>query len=128
MQVAGWRRAGEWLTTGDLGHLDPAGRLFLDGRLDNMIVSGGENVYPGPVAAVLTSHPDVEDAVLTAVADDEFGQRLRATLQVRAGSSLTEAQLRVWLRERLSRAEQPRDIVFVNRLARTATDKPLRDP
>ncbi|MCY1136365.1 SDR family NAD(P)-dependent oxidoreductase [Actinoplanes sp. Pm04-4] len=126
IQVRGWHPDGQWLATGDLGHLDPAGRLFVDGRLDDMIVSGGENVYAGPVAAILTSHPDVADALLEPVADPEFGQRLRATVEVLPGRTLTAAELRKWLDPRLSRAERPRDITVVAALPRTATGKLVR--
>jgi acyl-CoA synthetase (AMP-forming)/AMP-acid ligase II/short-subunit dehydrogenase len=127
IRVRGWHPDGSRLATGDLGHLDPAGRLFVDGRLDDMIVSGGENVYPGPVADVLTRHPDVTDVLLEAVADAEFGQRLRATVEVRPGSTLTAAELRDWAATRLSRAERPRDIGIVGQLRRTATGKPVRE-
>jgi acyl-CoA synthetase (AMP-forming)/AMP-acid ligase II/short-subunit dehydrogenase len=127
IRVRGWQSGGAWLGTGDLGHLDPAGRLFVDGRLDDMIVSGGENVYPGPVADVLTRHPDVTDVLLEAVPDTEFGQRLRATVEVRPGSTLTAGELRAWAAGRLSRAERPRDIAVVGRLRRTATGKPVRE-
>ncbi len=127
IQVRGWHPDGQWLATGDLGHVDLAGRLFVDGRLDDMIVSGGENVYTGPVAAILTSHPDVADALLEPVADAEFGQRLRAIVEVRPGRSLTADQLREWLDTRLSRAERPREITVVTALRRTATGKPVRE-
>ncbi|BEL04827.1 hypothetical protein Q0Z83_030180 [Actinoplanes sichuanensis] len=127
IRVRGWQPDGQWLGTGDLGHLDPAGRLFVDGRLDDMIVSGGENVYPGPVAAVLTAHPDVTDVLLEAVPDAEFGQRLRATVEVREGSALTVERLREWAANRLSRAERPRDLRLVPQLRRTATGKPVRE-
>ncbi len=128
VEVRGWEPDGSWRATGDLGRLDPVGRLFLAGRVDDMIVSGGENVYPGPVLEAILAYPAVEDAVLSTVADPEFGQRLRATVSARPGAALTEAQLRNWLRGRLSRAEQPRDIVIVDTLPRTATGKPLRPP
>jgi acyl-CoA synthetase (AMP-forming)/AMP-acid ligase II/short-subunit dehydrogenase len=123
VHVEGWQA--DRVATGDRGHLDPVGRLFLHGRMDDMIVSGGENVYPAPVAATLATHPDVDDAVLAPVPDAEFGQRLRAWVQVRPGSALTEAALREWLRGRLSRAEQPRDIELVAELPRTASGKPV---
>jgi acyl-CoA synthetase (AMP-forming)/AMP-acid ligase II/short-subunit dehydrogenase len=126
IQVRGWQPDGQWLATGDLGHVDLAGRLFVDGRLDDMIVSGGENVYAGPVAAILTSHPDVAEALLEPVADAEFGQRLRATVEVHPGRSLTAEELREWLDARLSRAERPREITVVTALRRTSTGKPLR--
>ncbi|OLB75404.1 MAG: hypothetical protein AUI14_21145 [Actinobacteria bacterium 13_2_20CM_2_71_6] len=123
--VDGWQPGGA--ATGDRGYLDRTGRLFLAGRVDDMIVSGGENVYPAPVAAALTSHPDVEDAVLAPVPDAEFGQRWCAWVQVRSGSGLTEPELRDWLRARLARAEQPRDLVLVDELPRTPTGKPVID-
>ncbi|GID91333.1 hypothetical protein Adi01nite_07450 [Amorphoplanes digitatis] len=127
IQVRGWHPDGRWLGTGDLGHVDPAGRLFVDGRLDDMIVSGGENVYPGPVEATITGHPDVADALVEPVADAEFGRRLRATVEVHPGRSLTAGQLRRWLETRLSPAERPRDITVVAALRRTATGKPVRN-
>jgi acyl-CoA synthetase (AMP-forming)/AMP-acid ligase II/short-subunit dehydrogenase len=126
IRVRGWHPDGSWFATGDLGHLDPAGRLFVDGRLDDMIVSGGENVYPGPVAAVLTGHPDVADVLLEPVPDAEFGQRLRATVEVRPGRDLTADRLRDWLEQRLSPAERPRDITVVTELRRNAAGKPIR--
>jgi acyl-CoA synthetase (AMP-forming)/AMP-acid ligase II len=92
-----------------------------------MIVSGGENVYAGPVAAILTSHPDVAEALLEPVADAEFGQRLRATVEVHPGRSLTAEELREWLDARLSRAERPREITVVTALRRTSTGKPVRN-
>jgi acyl-CoA synthetase (AMP-forming)/AMP-acid ligase II/short-subunit dehydrogenase len=127
IQVRGWHPDGRWSATGDLGHVDPAGRLFVDGRLDDMIVSGGENVYPGPVTAVLTSHPDVADALVEPVDDEEFGRRLRATVELLPGRALTVAELREWLGARLSRADRPREITIVAALRRTATGKPVRD-
>jgi acyl-CoA synthetase (AMP-forming)/AMP-acid ligase II/NAD(P)-dependent dehydrogenase (short-subunit alcohol dehydrogenase family) len=127
IRVQGWHPDGTWFATGDLGRLDPVGRLFVEGRLDDMIVSGGENVYPGPVTDVLTSHPDVADVLLEPVADAEFGQRLRATVEVLPGSALTAGQLRDWLTPRLSPAERPRDITVVTELRRNAAGKPLRD-
>jgi acyl-CoA synthetase (AMP-forming)/AMP-acid ligase II len=126
IEVRGWHPDGEWLPTGDLGHVDLAGRLFVDGRLDDMIVSGGENVYAGAVAAVVTSHPDVADALLEPVADEEFGRRLRATVELHPGRTLTAGQLRDWLAPRLPKAERPRDITVVEALPRTATGKPVR--
>ena len=113
VQVTGWLAGGAPVRTGDRGHLDPVGRLHLHGRLDDMIVSGGENVYPAPVAATLASHPAVADVQISAVPDDDFGQRLRAQVRVRPGANVTDQELRRWLTERLSRAEQPRDIEVV---------------
>ncbi|GIF69229.1 hypothetical protein Ais01nite_72640 [Asanoa ishikariensis] len=126
VRISGWQPNGAWLATGDLGHLDPAGRLLLDGRTDDMIVSGGQNVYPGPVADVIAGHPDVADVVLRPMTDEEFGQRLLATVEAHPGRTVTEADLREWLRHRLTRAELPRDIVIVTSIPRSATGKPTR--
>ncbi|MGZ4514282.1 MAG: AMP-binding enzyme, partial [Mycobacterium sp.] len=71
------------MSTGDVGHFDADGRLFIDGRDDEMIVSGGENVYPGEVEEALAQHPDILEAAVVGVDDDEFGQRLRAYVVVR---------------------------------------------
>jgi acyl-CoA synthetase (AMP-forming)/AMP-acid ligase II len=109
VHVAGWSCTPH--ATGDLGRLDRVGRLTLAGRMDDMIVSGGENVYPGPVRAALAAHPLVRDAVVEAVPDAEFGQRLRARVRLRDGAGVTGAELRGWLRERLAPAQVPRDIV-----------------
>jgi acyl-CoA synthetase (AMP-forming)/AMP-acid ligase II len=128
VQVRGWRARGAWVATGDVGHRDVEGRLFLDGRADEMIVSGGENVYPGPTLAALRAHPGVADALLCPVPDDEFGTRWRAAVRARPGTTLTEDELRGWVRPRLARAEVPRDIEIVTEMPRGATGKPVRAP
>ncbi|WP_088288472.1 SDR family NAD(P)-dependent oxidoreductase [Kineosporia sp. A_224] len=125
--VGGWSPDGGLVPTGDLGHVDVAGRLFLDGRDDEMVVSGGENVYPAPVLAAIEAHPDVADAVVRPVPDDEFGTRLAATACRRPGTTLGPQELREWLRPRLSRAEMPRDLEVVDDVPRTATGKPRRE-
>ncbi|WP_407685570.1 AMP-binding protein [Mycobacterium sp. HUMS_1102779] len=117
---------GGLLSTGDVGHFDRAGRLFIDGREDEMIVSGGENVYPGEVEEALARHPDVLDAAVVGVADEEFGQRLRAYLVARPGASLTERDVRDYVRDRLARFKVPRDVVFVDALPRNAAGKVLK--
>jgi acyl-CoA synthetase (AMP-forming)/AMP-acid ligase II len=110
VHVTGWLPGGAAVATGDLGHLDPVGRLVLHGRTDDMIVSGGVNVYPQPVAAALAEHPDIAAVRVSAVPDERFGQRLRAEVQVRDGHTLTPEELRAWQRDRLSPAERPRDL------------------
>ncbi|MEY8017807.1 AMP-binding protein [Mycobacterium servetii] len=117
---------GGLLSTGDVGHFDRAGRLFIDGREDEMIVSGGENVYPGEVEEALARHPDVLDAAVVGVADEEFGQRLRAYLVARPGVSLSERDVRDYVRDRLARFKVPRDVVFVDALPRNAAGKVLK--
>jgi fatty-acyl-CoA synthase len=114
------------LTPGDLGHLDEQGRLFLDSREDDMIVSGGENVYPGQVEEVLLRHPDVADAVLVGVEDERFGERLVAFVVPRPQSGLTEDEVIRFSRESLARFKVPREVHLREELPRNALGKVLR--
>jgi acyl-CoA synthetase (AMP-forming)/AMP-acid ligase II len=115
-----------FMQTGDTGHFDNAGRLFVDGRDDDMIISGGENVFPGEVEDVIATHPAVVEAAVIGVDDEEFGQRLKAFVVRRAGAALDEAELKAFVRENLARYKVPRDVVFVDALPRTTTGKVLR--
>ncbi|MGH9125685.1 MAG: AMP-binding protein [Acidimicrobiales bacterium] len=118
--------------TGDLGRFNDAGLLFVEGREDDMIVSGGENVYPGEVENLLLTHPGVAEACVVGVADPEWGQRLRAYVVPRAGVSgapagvPTAEALQDFVRGRLARYQVPRDLVFVQELPYTTTGKVLR--
>jgi len=113
------------VSTGDLGHLDADGRLYVSGREDDMIVSGGENVFPQPVEDVLSALPSVADVAVVGVPDDEWGQRLRAYV-VRADSSLTEDDVRDAVKRSLARHYVPRDVVFTDALPRNEAGKVLR--
>ena len=112
------------MSTGDVGHLDESGLLFVTGRADDMIISGGENVFPGTVEGVLLSHPLVVDCGVVGVADDEFGQRLRAVVQVSA--PIDGDDLRAHVGETLGRHYVPREIEFAAEIPRNATGKLLR--
>ncbi|MFD3401705.1 AMP-binding protein [Kribbella sp. NPDC058693] len=112
------------MSTGDLGHLDSAGRLFVDGREDDMIVSGGENVYPVEVEECLAAHPAVAEAVVTGVPDDDFGQRLVAYVVLREPA--TEDELIAHVKASLARYKTPRQIVILDEFPRNATGKVLR--
>ncbi|EUA22586.1 AMP-binding enzyme family protein [Mycobacterium xenopi 3993] len=115
------------LNTGDLGHLDQAGRLYIAGREDDMIVSGGENVFATEVENVLAHHPAIADVGVIGVPDNEFGQRLRAYIQPRDDvAAPTPDEVKAFVRERLERYKTPRDVVFVNSLPRNPTGKLLR--
>lgn len=111
------------LATGDLGRVDRLGRVFVEGREDEMIISGGENVFPAEVEEVLSAHPDVAEVAVVGVPDAEFGQRLRAFVVVHPGASSDGEELRSYVRARLARFKTPREIVFRQRLPRTATGK-----
>jgi fatty-acyl-CoA synthase len=119
-------RYGELMATGDVGHFDADGRLFVDGRDDDMIVSGGENVFPGEVEDLLAGMAAVREVAVVGVPDDEFGQRLRAVVSLHPGAELSEAQLQDHVRGRLARYKVPREVVFVEQLPRNATGKILK--
>ncbi|WP_330256768.1 acyl-CoA synthetase [Nocardia sp. NBC_00565] len=119
-------RIGRLMCTGDVGHFDSAGRLFIDGRDDDMIVSGGENVFPGEVEELLAAHPAVEEVSAFGVRDDRYGQRLRAVVVVREGYSFTEDEVREHVKTHLARFKVPRDVLFVEELPRNPTGKVLK--
>jgi acyl-CoA synthetase (AMP-forming)/AMP-acid ligase II len=118
------------MSTGDLGHVDEAGRVFVDGREDDMIVSGGENVFPQEVEELLAGHHSVADVAVFGVPDEEFGQRLAAwVIPVRQveppGEEVLADVLRAHVRTNLARYKVPRDVRFVTELPRNATGKVL---
>jgi acyl-CoA synthetase (AMP-forming)/AMP-acid ligase II len=115
-----------YLVTGDLAHVDERGWLYVDGREDDMIVSGGENVYPAEVENLLSDHPSVLEVAVVGVPDHEFGQRLKAYVVPRAGHLPEPEHLRSYVRERLARYKVPREIEIVESLPRNAAGKILR--
>jgi fatty-acyl-CoA synthase len=115
------------LCSGDVGHFDDDGLLFIDGRDDDMIVSGGENVFPGEVENLLHEHDAVKEAAVVGVSDDEYGQRLAAYVVTRLGVTVDGEQLKAYVKANLARFKVPRDVVFVDELPRNATGKLLRD-
>jgi fatty-acyl-CoA synthase len=119
-------RYGELMATGDVGHFDADGRLFVDGRDDDMIVSGGENVFPAEVEDLLAGLAGIREVAVVGVLDDEFGQRLRAVVSLDPGAELSEAQLQDHVRSHLARYKVPREVVFVDQLPRNATGKVLK--
>ena len=114
------------MSTGDVGHFDPQGRLCVDGRQDEMIVSGGENVFPREIEELLAAHDAVAEAAAIGAPDPEFGQRLRVFVVVRPGHELDGATVRSYVRANLARYKVPRDVVFVGRLPRNASGKILK--
>jgi fatty-acyl-CoA synthase len=114
------------LSSGDVGHFDESGLLFIDGRDDDMIVSGGENVFPAEVEDLLIDQPAVADAAVIGVADPDFGQRLKAFVVLRDGQSISAEEVRTLIRNNLARHKVPRDVEFVDDLPRNATGKLLR--
>ncbi|MCW2759283.1 MAG: AMP-dependent synthetase and ligase [Nocardioidaceae bacterium] len=117
------------MSSGDIGRFDDAGRLFVVGRDDEMIVSGGENVFPKEVEDVLSRHDDVTEVAAIGVDDDEFGQRLRAFVVLtdgKEGDDATVDELKAWVKDNLARYKVPRDMLFLDELPRNATGKILK--
>lgn len=112
-----------WIETGDMGFRDGNGYYYLCGRIDDMIVSAGENVYPAEVEHKLLEHLQVEDAVVTGISDDLFGQRLKAFVLPVKGSEITAEELKEWLRTRLARYQMPKEIVITDELPYTSLGK-----
>lgn len=116
----------ELMATGDVGYVDADGRLFVTGRADEMIVSGGENVFPRPVEEALLALPEVSDVAVVGVPDEEFGSRLAAYIVPRNGARLDANGVRDYIHRRLARFDVPRDVYFVADLPRNATGKVLK--
>nr|WP_166659285.1 AMP-binding protein [Labedaea rhizosphaerae] len=114
------------LSTGDIGHFDEQGLLFIDGRDDDMIVSGGENVFPAEIEHLLVEFEGVTEAAVIGVPDETFGQRLRAFVVVRDRDAVSAEDLKTHVRANLARYKVPREVVFLDELPRNATGKVLR--
>jgi fatty-acyl-CoA synthase len=114
------------MSTGDVGHFDSDGRLFVDGRDDEMIVSGGENVFPREVEELLAAHESIAEAAAIGVKDDAFGQRLQVFVVARDGHSLDSEAVKAYVRANLARYKVPRDVIFVERLPRNPSGKVLK--
>jgi acyl-CoA synthetase (AMP-forming)/AMP-acid ligase II len=131
-QVAGEYRgqsrltADGWFPTNDAGWLDDAGYLFLDGRLDDVIVRGGENISPREVEDVLLRHPGVADAAVLGIPDPEWGETVGAVVVLEDGARVEDEELKGWVRERLRSARTPQVITYRSALPYNETGKLLR--
>jgi fatty-acyl-CoA synthase len=115
--------AGGWFHSGDAGHLDDEGRLWVDGRLKDMIISGGENVSPAEVETVLLDCPEVAEAAVVGRPDPRWGEAVVAVVVPRPGAMLVPEQLLALFDGRLARFKQPKDVLIVDALPRTALGK-----
>ncbi|EID12901.1 long-chain-fatty-acid--CoA ligase FadD2 [Mycolicibacterium phlei] len=114
------------MSSGDVGYFDENGLLYVSGRDDEMIVSGGENVFPAEVEDLISGHPEVIEATAIGVDDKEWGQRLRAFVVKAEGSDLTEDDIKKYVRDHLARYKVPREVIFVDELPRNPTGKILK--
>jgi acyl-CoA synthetase (AMP-forming)/AMP-acid ligase II/uncharacterized membrane protein len=117
---------GGLMSTGDTGYLDDHERLFVVGRSDEMIVSGGENVFPAEVEDLLARHEKIAEAAVIGVPDEQFGQRLKAYVVVRGGGDLGEDEVKDYVKSNLARYKVPREVEFLDELPRNATGKVLK--
>jgi fatty-acyl-CoA synthase len=114
------------MASGDVGYLDAAGLLFVVGRDDEMIVSGGENVYPIEVEKVLVAHAAVAEAAVLGVEDETYGQRLVAFVVLNHGALATPDTLKQHIRDNLANYKVPREITILDELPRNGTGKIAR--
>ena len=115
-----------WLATRDGGFLDEEGYLFLQGRIDDVIVRGGENLSPGEIEDVLLEHPSVAECAVVGIADIEWGEAVAAVVVLAEGAGAAEDELRAWVRERLRSSRVPSRVVFRRELPYNETGKLLR--
>jgi fatty-acyl-CoA synthase len=114
------------MSSGDVGYFDSDGLLYVSGRDDEMIVSGGENVFPAEVEDLISGHPEVVEATAIGVEDKDFGQRLRAFVVLKDGAALTEDAVKDYVRNHLARYKVPREVIFLAELPRNPTGKILK--
>jgi acyl-CoA synthetase (AMP-forming)/AMP-acid ligase II len=116
-----------WLLTRDLGWMDEDGYIYLSGRKSDMIIRGGENIAPDEIEAVLESHPDVDEAGVIGVPDEEWGERVAAVVARRSGATVGEDELMEYCRQRLASFKKPEIVIFVDALPRNVMGKVLRN-
>ena len=116
----------QWISTGDLGYQDGAGYYYLLGRSDEMIISGGENVYPYELEHLLMQHPLIKEVLVTGIEDAEFGQRLAAFVVLHDREQLTKGEILSWLSGKAARYQVPKHLVFTEAIPLTAMGKPDR--
>jgi len=121
-----WALRGGWMHTGDAGILDDDGYVYVQDRVKDMIVSGGENVYPRVVEEVLFKHPAIADAAVFGVPDEQWGETVKAVAVLREGASATEEEIIEFCRDKLGGYERPRSVDFIGALPRNPSGKVLK--
>jgi fatty-acyl-CoA synthase len=114
------------MSSGDVGYFDEHGLLYVSGRDDEMIVSGGENVFPAEIEDLISGHPDVIEATALGVEDKDWGHRLRAFVVKADGASIDEDTIKTYVRDHLARYKVPREVIFLDELPRNPTGKILK--
>jgi fatty-acyl-CoA synthase len=119
--------AGAWFRTGDIGHFDDEGFLWVDGRSKDMIISGGENIYPAEIENVLAESPDIAEVAVLGRPDAKWGEIVVAVVVPRTGRTLAMRDVLALLEGRIARFKHPRDVIFVRELPRSALGKVRKD-
>ena len=115
-----------WLRTGDIGYLDKDGYLFLKDRKKDMIISGGENIYPAEVENAIFEHPKIADVAVIGIPDPKWGEAVKACIVMKSGKIVTEAELIAWTREKIAKYKCPKSVDFLDTLPRNPSGKVLR--
>jgi fatty-acyl-CoA synthase len=115
-----------WLRTGDAGYMDEDGYVYIQDRIKDMIISGGENIYPAEVESALCDHPDVAEAAVIGIPDDKWGEAVKAVVVLKAGRTATETDIIDFLRARIAGYKTPKSIDFIDALPRNPSGKILR--
>lgn len=115
-----------WLRTGDAGYMDEDGYIYIHDRVKDMIISGGENIYPAEVENAIFGHPSIADVAVIGIPDDKWGEAVKACVVLKAGTTASPAELIAWSRERIAAFKCPKSIDFIEALPRNASGKILR--
>ena len=115
-----------WLYTGDTGKMDQDGYLYLTGRKKELIVRGGENIYPAEVEAVLHQHPEIEEAAVIGIPDEYWGETVKALVVLKPGSTLTEEEVVAFCTTQLAPFKRPRSVAFISSLPKNAAGKVMK--
>jgi long-chain acyl-CoA synthetase len=115
-----------WLYSGDAGYFDEDGYLYVHDRVKDMIISGGENIYPAEVESALFGHPAIADVAVIGVPDDRWGEAVKAIVVRKPGIEITEAELIAYCRERIARYKAPKSVDFAESLPRNPSGKILK--
>jgi fatty-acyl-CoA synthase len=115
-----------WLRTGDAGYMDQDGYLYIHDRIKDMIISGGENIYPAEVESAICDHPDVAEVAVVGVPDDQWGEAVKAIVVMKSGKQATSSDIINFTRERIAGFKTPKTVDFIEALPRNASGKILR--
>jgi acyl-CoA synthetase (AMP-forming)/AMP-acid ligase II len=115
-----------WLHTGDVGFIDKQGRVHICDRKKDMVISGGFNIYPQEIEQVLWSHPSVEDCAVIGVPDDDWGEAVKAVVELKTHARVTAAELMALCKDRLGSLKTPKSVDFIDQLPRSPNGKVLK--